>query len=73
MELLLIGLKETGGEDKRWMELTEYRLRWRVLLIAVLNHWILLLESELCGSYQTGFSIQLPEGESLVESHRSRA
>lgn len=32
------------------------------MVLAVLNPWILLLESKLCGSYQTRFLIQLPKG-----------
>jgi len=43
------------------------------LVLAVLNPWILLLESKLCGSYQIGFLILLPEGRtewSLTEVER---
>ena len=43
------------------------------MVLAVLNSWIVLLESKLCGSYQTCFLIQLPGGRtqwSLTEVER---
>jgi hypothetical protein len=33
-------------------------------ILAVLNPWILLLESKLCGIYPACFLMQLPEGRS---------
>jgi hypothetical protein len=73
IDLLQMGLGEIGCEAKRRMELAGGCGWWRGLVLAVLNPWILLLESKLCGSYQTCFLIQLPEGRtqsSLTEVER---
>jgi hypothetical protein len=35
-------LRQTGCEDRRWMELAQYRVQWRVLVLAVLNIQILI-------------------------------
>jgi hypothetical protein len=40
-----VGLKEIGYEDGRWMELTQDRVEWRALVLAVLNLRVLLPES----------------------------
>jgi hypothetical protein len=40
-------LKETGSEDGTWMELPQERVRWRVLVLAVLNLRVLLPENQL--------------------------
>jgi hypothetical protein len=34
-------LRETGCEDKRWMELAQNRVQWQALVLAVLNLWVL--------------------------------
>jgi len=38
-------LVEIGCEDGRWMELAEECVQWWALVLAVLNHCVLLQES----------------------------
>jgi hypothetical protein len=47
-------LKEIGCEDGRWMELARYRIQWRAFLLAVLNLWVLLPESQLISKWILG-------------------
>jgi hypothetical protein len=35
-------LRETGCEDGRWMDLAQDRVKWRALVVAVLNLRVLL-------------------------------
>jgi hypothetical protein len=40
-----VGLRKTGCEDGRWMELAQDRVQWRALVLAVLNLLVLLPDS----------------------------
>jgi len=40
-----VDIREMGCEDRRWMELTQDRVQWQALVLAVLNLLVLLQES----------------------------
>jgi hypothetical protein len=45
--MVQVDFREMDCEDGRWMELPQYRVQWRALILAELNLRVLLPESEV--------------------------
>jgi hypothetical protein len=45
-DIVKMDQRKTGYEDESWMVLVRDRTQWRTSVFDVLNHWILLLDSQ---------------------------